>query len=73
MITTGKPQFDVSLSWKAYEHLGNKGRAQLRREHNFKDRTFKTRPEAEQFAELERQRTGLNITVQECVPIYGIL
>jgi hypothetical protein len=73
MITTGKEQYDVCLRWKTYEHLGNKGRAQLRKEHNFKDRTFKTRPEAEQFAELERQRTGLDVTVQACTPIYGIL
>jgi hypothetical protein len=73
MITTGKTQYDVSLSWKTYESLGNKGRAQLRREHNFKDRTFKTRDEAEQFAQIERDRTGLEIRVGECTPIYGIL
>jgi hypothetical protein len=73
MITTGKVQYDVTLSWKAYEHLGNKGRSQLRKEHGFKDRTFKTREEAEQFAQVERERTGLEIRVQECTPIYGIL
>jgi hypothetical protein len=73
MITTGKTQYDVSLSWGTYQHLGNKGRAQLRKEHNFRDRTFKTKAEAEQFAEAERERTGLEIRVAECTPIYGIL
>lgn len=73
MITTGKPQYDVSLSWGAYQHLGNKGRMALRREHDFKERTFKTKAEAEVFAEAERERTGLEIRVQECTPIYGIL
>ena len=73
MITTGKSHFDVTLDYKAYEHLGNKGRSQLRREHNFKDRSFKTKAEAEQFAEVERERTGLDLRVQECTPIYGIL
>jgi hypothetical protein len=73
MITTGKPHFDVTLSWKAYEHLGNKGRSQLRREHNFKGGSFKTKAEAEVFAEAERERTGLEIRVAECTPIYGIL
>jgi hypothetical protein len=73
MITTGKSHFDVTLNWKAYEHLGNKGRSQLRREHNFRDRSFKTPEEAEVFAEAERQRTGLEIRVAECTPIYGIL
>jgi hypothetical protein len=73
MITTGKSHFDVTLSWKAYEHLGNKGRMALRREHNFRDRSFKTEAEAEVFAEAERKRTGLEIRVAECTPIYGIL
>ena len=73
MITTGKPHFDVTLSWGAYQHLGNKGRSQLRKEHNFRDRSFKTKAEAEVFAEAERERTGLEIRVAECTPIYGIL
>ena len=73
MITTGKPQYSVSLSWKTYDSLGNKGRLALKKEHAFKERTFKTRPEAEAFAESERKRTGLDITIQECTPIYGIL
>ena len=73
MITTGKPHYDVTLDWRAYGALGNKGRAQLRKEHSFKDRTFKTREEAEQVAQAERERTGLEIKVQECVPIYGLL
>jgi len=73
MITTGKTQYDVSLSWKAYEHLGNKGKIQLRKEHNFKERTFRTREEAEQFAKAEHERTGLELRVGECTPIYGIL
>ena len=73
MITTGKTQYDVSLSWKAYEHLGNKGKVQLRKEHNFKERTFRTRDEAEQFAQAERERTGLELRVGECTPIYGLL
>jgi hypothetical protein len=73
MITTGKSHYDVTLSYKAYETLGNKGRSQLRKEHNFRDRSFKTEAEAEQFAEAERERTGLEIRVQECTPIYGIL
>jgi hypothetical protein len=73
MITTGKTQYDVSLSWGTYQHLGNKGRMALRREHDFKERTFKTKEEAEVFAEAERERTGLDLRVQECTPIYGIL
>ena len=73
MITTGKTQYDVSLSWKTYEHLGNKGRLALKREHDFKERTFRTKEEAEQFAQVERERTGLEIRVGECTPIYGIL
>jgi len=73
MITTGKTQYDVALSWSAYEHLGNKGKLALKREHNFKERTFKTREEAEQFAKAERERTGLELRVGECTPIYGIL
>jgi hypothetical protein len=73
MITTGKSHFDVTLSYKTYEHLGNKGRSQLRREHNFKGGSFKTKAEAEQFAEVERERTGLDLRVQECTPIYGLL
>ena len=73
MITTGKVQYDVALSWKTYEHLGNKGRMALKKEHNFKERTFKTKPEAEAFAKAERERTGLGIKVSEVTPIYGIL
>ena len=73
MITTGKTEYSVQLSWKTYETLGNKGRMALRREHDFKERTFKTKAEAEVFAEAERERTGLEIRVQECTPIYGIL
>jgi hypothetical protein len=73
MITTGKTEYSVQLSWKAYETLGNKGRMSLRREHNFRERTFKAKAEAEQFAEAERERTGLEIRVQECTPIYGLL
>jgi hypothetical protein len=73
MITTGKTEYSVQLSWKTYEPLGNKGRAQLRKEHNFKERTFRAKAEAEQFAEAERERTGLEIRVQECTPIYGLL
>jgi len=73
MITTGKVQYDVALNWKAYEHLGNKGRMALKREHGFRERTFKTREEAEQFAQVERERTGLDLRVGEVTPIYGIL
>jgi hypothetical protein len=73
MITTGKTQYDVTLSWKTYERLGNKGTLALKREHNFKERTFRTKDEAEQFAQSERERTGLEIRVGECTPIYGIL
>ena len=73
MITTGKTEYSVQLSWKTYETLGNKGRSQLRKEHNFRDRSFKTKAEAEVFAEAERERTGLEIRVAECTPIYGIL
>jgi hypothetical protein len=73
MITTGKTQYDVSLSWGTYKHLGNKGMMALKREHEFKERTLKTPEEAEQFAQVERERTGLEIRVQECTPIYGIL
>jgi hypothetical protein len=73
MITTGKTQYDVSLSWGTYQHLGNKGRLALKREHDFKERTFKTKDEAEQFAQAERERTGLEIRVGECTPIYGLL
>lgn len=73
MISTGKPHYDVQLSWKTYETLGIKGTLALKREHNFKERSFKTKAEAEQFAEAERERTGLEIRVQECTPIYGIL
>jgi hypothetical protein len=73
MITTGKAEYSVQLSWKTYETLGNKGTLALKREHNFKERTFKAKAEAEQFAEAERERTGLEIRVQECTPIYGIL
>ena len=73
MITAGKTQYDVALSWGAYQHLGNKGRLALKREHNFKERTFKTRDEAEAFAQVERERTGLDIKVGEVTPLYGIL
>ena len=73
MITTGKTEYDVGLSWKAYEHLGSKGKLALKREHNFKERTFRTKDEAEQFAAAERKRTGLDLRVGECTPIYGIL
>jgi len=73
MITTGKTQYEVALSWSAYEHLGWKGRLALKREHNFKDRTFKTRKEAEAFAKAESERTGLDLRVGECTPIYGLL
>jgi hypothetical protein len=72
-ITTGKVQYSVGLSWKAYDHLGNKGRLALKKEHAFKERTFKTSAEAEAFAQAERERTGLDIKVSEVTPIYGIL
>ena len=71
-ITTGKTQYSVQLRLKTYEHLGNKGTLALKREHNFKERTFSTPNEAEKFAEAERERTGLDIKVQECTPIYGL-
>ena len=71
-ITTGKTQYSVGLSWRAYDKLGNKGRLALKREHNFKERDFKTDAEAQAFAKAERERTGLDITVQECTPIYGL-
>jgi hypothetical protein len=73
MISTGKPHYDVQLSWDTYQRLGTKGAIALKREHNFKERSFKTKAEAEQFAEAERERTGLELRVQECTPIYGIL
>ena len=60
-ITTGKPQYSVNMSWKTYNHLGNKGRLALRKEHAFKERTFKTRPEAEAFAKAERERIRVTV------------
>jgi hypothetical protein len=50
MITTGKTEYSVQLSWKTYETLGNKGTLALKREHNFKERTFKAKAEAERKA-----------------------
>ena len=73
MITTGKTQYDVNLSWNTYRQSGNKGLMALKREHEFKERTFKTKDEAEVFAQAERERTGLEIRVGECTPIYGLL
>jgi phosphoenolpyruvate synthase/pyruvate phosphate dikinase len=71
-ITTGKTQYSVQMSWKTYQTLGNKAAIALRKERDFKERTFKTDAEAQAFAKAERERTGLDITVQECTPIYGL-
>jgi hypothetical protein len=73
MIKTGKPQYDVNLDYSAYWHLNTVERIRMRKAHKFESVTFKTRDEADAFAEAERTRTGLKISVNECVPLYGIL
>lgn len=72
-MQVGKVRYDVCLSYSAYQNLKIKERRALQKEKEFTSREFKTKEEAEEFAEKERQRTGLKIVVQECYPIYGIL